>query len=784
MNKGRWILETADELGLSEVKKVLKISDDSGLWPLVREKVPSKLRYWVDAYSSHRNSKAPNQSILQGLTAIRYNALPADGRGPHFRLLKILQRQSGGRIQCELEEHAIGNAPPYHALSYCWGTEDAKVTILCNDSELLLTPSLASALSRLRLRGCQYVWIDALCINQKDKAERQQQVGIMQQIYLRAFEVCVWLGEDDRHIPLTIRGVPFGSLSEITFRFLRACAKQSRGGSQFPDPRRSSVGNGLEVYHEGNKLRILKLALRHILQRPWFDRVWCVQEVLMNPKATLICGSNEISWHTFRKGLASAVQVDTISGRFFRAISRDSVIVGKLHGLAEYEEPLVEDNAASYLFRLLVRYRAKRSTDPRDKMYALFGIVKYFFNEFDLTPSYEVSLAEAYKRTATYILRHTQDLRIFAACDGRVVPEHHLALSWVPDWSCVEHVPETFQDLGTNQVQYYAASKGSSAKASSQSDGMGLNLQGRISDSIENVGDVLPLNTLYGVENGGRLTLPDILGGKVDPGPGQEFKDYTMDFGLASLQYMGLAYLGLSQNPFDSSQMEHKSDSSEFAPNPYDHFKKARLKFLVKQTQVCLDWKEMATSRSTRDRYGNEKNREVAYWKTLCAGKLCEDQVMTANLYELWQRSLNRLDFALKHEIDAWHRYDLEDDEGQEGEMTRWEKAVKDAEEEARKQQLEKVEAKWKAWQRDNKFGEMLKYAYNRRFARTSKGYFSLVPASTKKGDFVGIFSGSDVPLIIREFGEDWKLVGQGYVHGIMHGEAYDEGACKKFTFR
>ena len=38
-------------------------------------------------------------------------------------------------------------------------------------------------------------WIDYLCINQADLVERAEQVRLMQQVYDRAHEVIVWLGD-------------------------------------------------------------------------------------------------------------------------------------------------------------------------------------------------------------------------------------------------------------------------------------------------------------------------------------------------------------------------------------------------------------------------------------------------------------------------------------------------------------------------------------------------------------------------------------------------------------
>ncbi|KAH6674395.1 heterokaryon incompatibility protein-domain-containing protein, partial [Halenospora varia] len=57
--------------------------------------------------------------------------------------------------------------------------------------------NLEAALRRLRLSGKQRtIWIDAVCINQNDIQERQDQVSLMRQIYEQAEQVVIWLGEN------------------------------------------------------------------------------------------------------------------------------------------------------------------------------------------------------------------------------------------------------------------------------------------------------------------------------------------------------------------------------------------------------------------------------------------------------------------------------------------------------------------------------------------------------------------------------------------------------------
>lgn len=87
---------------------------------------------------------------------------------------------------------------PYEALSYVWGDHSVTETItLDDDSVLHLTPSIADALRRVRLPNTpRTVWADQICVNQRDKSERSQQVKLMGSLYRSAEWVLVWLGRD------------------------------------------------------------------------------------------------------------------------------------------------------------------------------------------------------------------------------------------------------------------------------------------------------------------------------------------------------------------------------------------------------------------------------------------------------------------------------------------------------------------------------------------------------------------------------------------------------------
>lgn len=127
---------------------------------------------------------------------------PTKESGPSIRLMKL--KGAAPHVINTLEVFPLQKCPEYKALSYCWG--DAVSTlplhIQCNalDFTLDITRNLHSALEHLQFGyPGQLLWIDAICINQQDEAERENQVAIMQDIYSRAEEVLIWLGPPNPH---------------------------------------------------------------------------------------------------------------------------------------------------------------------------------------------------------------------------------------------------------------------------------------------------------------------------------------------------------------------------------------------------------------------------------------------------------------------------------------------------------------------------------------------------------------------------------------------------------
>ncbi|KAF1358898.1 HET-domain-containing protein, partial [Lizonia empirigonia] len=98
-------------------------------------------------------------------------------------------------IHCELQKSCIDDALIYDAVSYVWGDPGFTQVITINGQYFRVRMNLWRVLLRLREEGyAGLLWIDAICINQEDVAERGWQVALMGRIYQNAQNVHAWLG--------------------------------------------------------------------------------------------------------------------------------------------------------------------------------------------------------------------------------------------------------------------------------------------------------------------------------------------------------------------------------------------------------------------------------------------------------------------------------------------------------------------------------------------------------------------------------------------------------------
>ena len=158
----------------------------------------------VEDVSEEVLSSDPTAGTSNGVAAgyndfedYKYKALPSER---HIRILRVHAPRRGREqyVECELLPHRLDSkftSGMYTAISYTWDGQKPDRFILCEGKRLAVTKNCEAILRLLRPRilGC-VVWIDAICIDQDSRNEKEAQVPLMCDIYKRAQRVVIWLG--------------------------------------------------------------------------------------------------------------------------------------------------------------------------------------------------------------------------------------------------------------------------------------------------------------------------------------------------------------------------------------------------------------------------------------------------------------------------------------------------------------------------------------------------------------------------------------------------------------
>lgn len=355
-----------------------------------------------------------------------------------IRLLYLHDGKPGDIIRAELEVVRIQKSHYYDAISYTWADENGDTTKCCSlkigspGALLPITRSCDSVLRRVR-KLTSWIWIDAVCINQQDVQERGKQVDLMPLIYKGASRTFAYVGE-------------------------------AADGSDFV----------LKNLSEGVWTSPYLLDL--FFARPYFSRVWVVQEIALSKSITMMCGDNAVQWTKFMTH-EHLQQIYTSS--YFETFPT----------VLRLDQRYLS-SSTSILDALLLG-RSCNASDPRDKVFGLLGLVSA---EGRPPADYSMSTAELYTKIAMYLLKIQRwglDVILGNLCyrSDRARAHTKNLPSWVPDWSqrgstLLQRVPRLLSFLKDQDPIF------------EYNDGPGLFLKGKIVSSLktlENSADIIQI---------------------------------------------------------------------------------------------------------------------------------------------------------------------------------------------------------------------------------------------------------------------------------------------------
>jgi hypothetical protein len=426
---------------------------------------------------------------------------------PSIRLLTLSPGTGDEALSATVSSMSLAAANLYEALSYHWGNPRLSKAIICNGQEHGITENLHQALWWLRHETQERrLWVDAICINQQDVEERNQQVSIMRSIYEKADCVIAWIEFDEKdHEYMGFDLVP---------RLIRAKYLVVEKGlsTEFQDANMFRFDDHLSMCELPPISSPEYLGLRGMLMKPWFERVWVIQEVVVSRKTVLCYKDKSIGWDDW-------VQALTFVGTTpLAAWATDRKSMGRACSMIPVWQAYKQGRRDT-LLELMERFRNNKATDPRDKVFSLLGLASDSL-KLNLAADYNLSEQEVFRDTAMATIVTYSRLDVLGFVDG--IRAATSVPSWAPVWrdSEMRSIPFSMVRAVGCAKTAFDASKGSNTQPTFDDDGYVVWLAGFEVDCVNSLGlqlseSIMPELAISKVQESGqfeRASLSSLLG--------------------------------------------------------------------------------------------------------------------------------------------------------------------------------------------------------------------------------------------------------------------------------
>ncbi|KIW65948.1 hypothetical protein PV04_08161 [Phialophora macrospora] len=699
-------------------------------------------------------------------TNLHGNRLEAE----EVRMLYLLKnKHPGARIEGLLTRGKLDPKLRYAALSYTCGNpfptaapgygrpspgQDSTYDQTRKDHHIILngvrfpvSRNLFEGLARLRnVDRPPGLWVDAICINQGDRTEIEQQVKNMGHIFHGAEEVLVWLGENESENDINLK-MALRLVDDIFFAFKHWYDKHrltrfdewweniTEEVSLTPDSEDQMrlwellKDDGLKWVTEVRLKKHLTradrrawLALERLLARSWFDRVWTWQEKELARRVRLFIGSQYLSWRKLRLAMLLVMVHDQGRARS----ETDMLMPGRQY--LHVVDNLNIDRAPSLLDMLLnVRHRdcfkkvdkifgvlgaaAKRETTAQDAAYFKDRVD---YNDEVTTP------ATIYREFSRYFIQTKGDLRVLQACNPKIPTAPRGLPSWVADWSDI-----TLSHQLSSHI--YDAARGTNVKARYDPNDFSMTLSGVQVDRVSIACNDARIDA-----------LEQLVDESVD---WDHWRDAIIETYVKV--YVHGTYRGA-----------HK-----------------HMAYVGFPSESC--WAQLVNVLRAADHYqATGEAVSEAFWRCLMVDKMPGTKMDTKRRIDpnlnVCQHFHNE---ALRRVLDRGLCRELE----------------RDFLHNQKKRQAQPIKKAKRAHGGDGRqhddhpagwFGAMQRSVLHKRFFVTEKqGLFGMAPSNVQPGDLVCVLDGGTVPFLLREDGgsKHLRFVEEAYVHGYMDGRAVDE---------
>jgi hypothetical protein len=500
-----------------------------------------------------------------------YFYAPLDNAGAQIRLLKVvfdvklaMGHENGSVLAGTMRSYYLPKStlsraqrvvrsfqlPAFFALSYVWGDPTRTHEVLVDGKRLKITENLYNAIRDLQRDaiGEIYLWADAICINQDDTTEKSAQILLMREIYHSAATVKIWLGmstpegkrcmgfisqlageyydgnrpprdEDSEEKGAKALLKPVGAIVNAGYGFGQAMTEIGDiiepGGRDDKavlvldtDGDQKIIERFLKWRPSSRKLKKVEgenfaeianlIDSIFIEQCVWFGRMWVVQELGVAGDVDIVYDGYGIRWEDFLRTVY-----------YLHYTCKFPVPhIQKLTGLEKIRMGW-NDRKRLPLYDLIRVCQYRQSSNPRDRVYSLFGLMGDKMNNL-LQPDYTEPVGEVYALTTQHFIKESESLD--SIC-GWQTEERGDIPSWIPDYSLDQTLTATPLVVNFGRESLFSASgydhRGKYVlDASAGNDWQYLRTRGLIIDSVTKVSSSTSGDAeLHAIENTWKSTI-------------------------------------------------------------------------------------------------------------------------------------------------------------------------------------------------------------------------------------------------------------------------------------
>lgn len=312
--------------------------------------------------SAHEFADAPPVH-LDGLNRAKAHQIYSALEPGFIRTVTLRKGKDDDAIACSLNTVKLSDRPRYTPISYVWGSKTGPGQIFLNDCVYFVTANLWNALKHLRRQEeDSTLWIDAVCINQLDIPEREDQVRFMGEIFSNANEVFSWIGNDAK--------------------LERAVRRLSRPDGLADD---------------------LLAEVSLLTQNEYWSRTWILQEAFQREKVRIWCGRSSARYLIFQ------AHVERLVRRVYFHVQQDDSALRYWQHLSQFLEVQTKassENVVEDLFKAVV---SRSCADLRDQVYAIRALLPENLQK-RIQVDYNIPVRQLYLNVAEAIVEWTNRL--------------------------------------------------------------------------------------------------------------------------------------------------------------------------------------------------------------------------------------------------------------------------------------------------------------------------------------------------------------------------------------